>query len=178
MPEPGTDPHVLQADHHPTPFTAAEIRDASRPGRTVRRVVEAAGEPTVTRVQRWLHVDEEGGSGLAIVQDADHETIDRQPFRSRWLDLQRHASMPMATTTIDEVVLDSPMGPLDCLRYTRLDGDAVDVFWFARSMPGMPVRTERVEGGRVTERVTMVANEVLPLSPDDLVDEHGANEAG
>jgi hypothetical protein len=154
------DPHVLHPDHHPTPFTAAEIRDASGPGRTVRQLIEVEGEAPLTRVLQWVDVDEEGATGLVYGIGPKGGRLHPKRWRSRWLELQHHASMPIETTTIDEVVLDSPMGPLDCLRYTRRDGDATDVFWFARAMPGMPVRTERVQGGHLVERVTVLANEL------------------
>jgi hypothetical protein len=154
------DPHVLEPGHHPTPFTAAEIRAASRAGRTVRQVIEVDGEPPVTRVQQFIDVDDEGATRLVYDVRGDQRRRDAKRSRSSWLDLQRHASMPIDTTTIDDVLLDTPMGRLDCLRYTTIDGDAVETFWFARSMPGMPVKTERSEHGRVVERVTMVANEV------------------
>ena len=157
------DPHVLQPGHHPTPFTAAEIRAASRPGRTVRQRIEVDGEPTVLRIQQWQSVDDEGGTGLAGTLQADGSWTDVRRTRSTWLALQRHASMPIATTTIDEVTLDSPMGPLACLRYTALDGDVIDTFWFARDYPGMPVMIERVGGGRVLERVTMLSSQVEPI---------------
>ena len=155
-----SDPHVMEPGHHPTPFTAAEIRDASGRGRTVRQLIEVEGEAPITRVLEWEDVDDDGATGLAYGLGPAGERLHPERWQSRWLDLQRHASMPIETTTIDEVVLDSPMGPLDCLRYTRRDGDATNVFWFARAMPGMPIRTERIEGGRVVERVTVLANEL------------------
>lgn len=160
------DPHVLEAGHHPTPFTAAEIRAASTPGKRITQVIEVAGEPPLTRVLQWTDVDEEGGTGLSYTIDADGNRSEVRRSRSTWLVLQHHASMPVATTTIDEVVLDSPLGPLDCLRYTRVDGGAVDIFWFAREFPGMPVQTERSERGRVVERVTMVERDMAPV-PDE-----------
>ena len=157
------DPHVLEPGHHPTPFTAAEIRAASRPGRTVRQRIEIDGEPTNERVQQWLTVDDEGATRVVATVGADGGWRDVRQSRSTWLELQGHASMPIETTTIDEVTLDSPMGALDCLRYTTLDGDAVQTFWFARAYPGMPVMTERAENGRVVERVTMLSSKVEPI---------------
>jgi len=154
------DPHVLEPGHHPTPFTAAEIRDASARGRTVRQLIEVEGEAPVTRVQQWVDVDGEGATRLVYAVGPKGERLEPRRSRSTWLELQRHASMPIETTTIDEVVLDSPMGPLDCVRYTTRDGAATEIFWFARAQPGMPVRTERVEDGRVVERVTMLASEL------------------
>jgi hypothetical protein len=158
-----SDPHILRPDHHPTPFTAAEIRQASQVGRTVRQVVEVEGEPTVTRILRWIEADADGATGLVVVLDEAGTRVDEGRARSTWLELQGHASMPIETTTVDEVILESPMGPLECLRYTAVRGDAIDTFWFARTMPGMPVRTERVRAGRVVERTTVIANEVEPL---------------
>ena len=157
------DPHVLQEGHHPTPFTAAEIRAGSQRGRTVRQRIEVDGEPVVLRVQQWLTVDDEGATRVVATVGADGGWRDVRQSHSTWLALQGHASMPIATTTVDEVTLDSPMGPLDCLRYTTLDGDAVETFWFARAYPGMPVMTERAENGRVVERVTMLSSKVEPI---------------
>jgi hypothetical protein len=142
------DPHVLRPDHLPTPFTAAEIRDGCPPGRTVRAlVVEGHGEPYV-HVTRFVAGDADGAE-----QDAWTETPDGRRLteprrrRSTWLEFQRHASMPVASTTIERETIDIPAGRYDCLRYTRTDGDSVDTFWFATTAPGMPLRfEERVRG--------------------------------
>ena len=137
------DPHVLRPDHHPTPFTADEIRLGCRAGRTVRSlVVEGGAEPYVA-VTRFVSVDAEGA-------DTDHwtETPDGrrvtgpERHRSTWLEFQGHASMPAARTEITEETLDIPAGRYDALRYTRHDGDTVSTFWFAMSSPGMPLRFE------------------------------------
>jgi hypothetical protein len=156
------DPHVLEAGHHPTPFTAAEIRDGSAVGLTLRLRVEEAGTPAWTQVTRFVAVDAEGADRLSHRVAADGSTSEPGHDRSRWLDLQRHASFPATATTIEKVVADTPMGPLACLRYTVIDGDAIATFWFARSMPGMPIRTERTEGGRVVESVEMLSRAVEP----------------
>src|SRR5262245_46452023 len=97
-----TDPHVLEAGHHPTPFTAAGIRAASPPGMRITQVIEAASQPPFTRVLQSTGVDEEGGTGLFYTIDADGNRSEIRRTRSIWLELQRHASMPVATTTIDE----------------------------------------------------------------------------
>jgi hypothetical protein len=157
------DPHLLHPDHHPTPFTADEIRAGSPLGRTVRQRVEEKGEPATTRVQQYVAVDEDSGTRLVFTLAADGTREDVRRSRSTWLELQGHASMPMATTTIDEVRIETPMGPLDCLRYTAVDGDEVETFWFARAIPGMPVQTERRVSGEVVERVTMLSSGIEPL---------------
>ncbi|MBM7784105.1 hypothetical protein [Tenggerimyces flavus] len=155
------DPRQLEPDHLPTPFTAAEIRDASPPGKTVRVLVESDGEGPYLTVTRYDSCDSEGAIRQAWQESPEGIRLSEpQEFQSAWLDLQAHASFPVATTTRDEVELDTPFGRLDCLRYVRRDGDDVDTFWFARSMPGMPVRMESATGGRVVDRRTQQSNEI------------------
>ena len=157
---PAVDPHVLEPGHAPTPFTAAEIRAANPVGLTIRLRVEVAGEGAWTRVTRTVEADEDGASRVSQRIEDDGAVSEAQASRATWLELQAHASFPAVDTAIDEVTLDTPMGSLDCLRYTVTDGDAVDTFWFARSIPGMPVRTERAEGGRVVQTVAMLSKAV------------------
>ena len=168
------DPHVLEAGHHPTPFTAAEIRAASPPGTLITQVIEASGEPPLTLVRQWTEVDDEGGTGVSYTIDADGARSEVRHSRSNWLDLQRHASMPVATTTVEEVVLDSPLGRLDCLRYTRVEDEGtVSTFWFARAYPGMPVQTERSEKGTVVARTKIVARDLAPVPDEGSLPESG-----
>ena len=77
-----------------------------------------------------------------------------------WLDLQAHASFPAAQTTIEPEALDTPMGTSTCLRYTVREGATVDTFWFAKELPGMPVKSTTEQEGRLTSTVTMVRNSV------------------
>jgi hypothetical protein len=55
--------------------------------------------------------------------------------------------------------IEIPVGTLDCLRYTLIDGETMQTFWFATTAPGMPVRFTTQEAGRVTSTVTMVADD-------------------
>jgi hypothetical protein len=64
--------------------------------------------------------------------------------------------MPAATTHVDEETIEIPAGTFDCLRYTRAEGDALDVFWFARSEPGAPVRLEMLIGGQPVYSYTTI----------------------
>jgi hypothetical protein len=64
--------------------------------------------------------------------------------------------MPLDATAIEPVTIDVPMGRFEGLRYTRTDGDNVDTFWFALSLPGAPVRIEsRVAGDLVFSSVAI-----------------------
>jgi hypothetical protein len=142
------DPHLLRPDHLPTPFTAAEIRAASLPGRTVRSLLIEPGADPYVRVTRFASGDADGGERESWTEAPDGRRL-TEPERERatWLELQEHASMPADDTRIDPETIDIPAGHYDSLRYTRVDGETVDTFWFAISAPGMPLRFEqRVEG--------------------------------
>jgi hypothetical protein len=151
---------VLRRDHAPTPFTASEIRDGCPQGRTIGLLIEAAGAAPHRRTNRFVECDEKG----AVVERTRFDMGGRplgqlERARSTWLEMQGHASTPAHLTTIDPSVLESPMGPLDCLRYSVVDGEEVETLWFARSLPGMPVRTETRRAGELVLTVTMTSNE-------------------
>jgi hypothetical protein len=153
------DAHIVRDGHAPTPFTADEIRGGCPAGRTAGVLVEPAhGEPFI-RVTRFVDANADGA-----VEEFTRLTPDGHPIdgpetdRSTWAELQGHASFPSGQTTIEPEVLHGPLGRLDCLRYTVVDGSSVRTFWFARALPGMPVKVVTEEAGRVTMTVTMVAN--------------------
>ena len=161
-----SDPHLLHRDHLPTPFTADEIRAGCQPGRTIRLLVVEPNAAPKVRVTRFVSADANGAE-----QDSWEETPDGTPLtvpqrgRSMWLDLQRHASFPAATTERTEEEIEIPAGRFDCLRYTNDEGEAVRTFWFARSVPGMPLRfEERVDGDLV---FSSTAIENIPAIQDD-----------
>jgi hypothetical protein len=76
---------------------------------------------------------------------------------STFLELQQHASMPSAATSVEPVEIDIPMGRFDGLQYTRAQGDMVDTFWFALARPGAPVRIESRVGGEVVFSSTAIS---------------------
>ena len=151
------DPHVLGPDQAPTPFTADEIRDACPSGRVgVLRVTEADGT-TSHRAYRFLEAGPEGVRFGGSPSDPQGEPLG--PLRDRvctWLELQGHASYPAAATRIEEDEVDVPAGLLDCLRYTVEDGGEVSTMWFARSIPGPPVKVVETVDGRVTQTTELV----------------------
>jgi len=153
------DPHVLRRDHLPTPFTAAEIRDASRGGRTVRSLIVQPGMEPYVRVTRFVSGDAEGGDRESWTETPDGRRLgEAERERATWLELQEHASMPASITRIDNEAIDIPAGHYDCLRYTRVDGDSVDTFWFATSAPGMPLRFEKRVRGELVYSSTAIEN--------------------
>ncbi|MEO8470037.1 MAG: hypothetical protein ABI573_10270 [Chloroflexota bacterium] len=145
-----TDPLQLRPDHLPTPFSADEIRIGCPPGRTVRSLVrEAEGDPYLG-MTRFVTGDAEGAD-----QEFWRETPDGirltepQRRRSTWLEFQGHASMSSATTEITEEDIEIPAGHFAYVRYTRTEGDSVSAFWFAMAAPGLPMKFEMREAGRL-----------------------------
>lgn len=151
------DPHRLRPDHLPTPFTAAEIRDATRPGHTLRLRLEASGDEPVERVTRFVETDDEGAVQESQRFNAAGEPLEEPSWRrSSWLDFQSHASFPAATTTRGEEPIDLAFGRFDAWRYTVVEENREERYWFARDLPGMPVRTEDWEAGELRFSMTML----------------------
>jgi len=153
----------LDPNHLPTPFSAAEIAAACRPGRTLRYQIERAGQPPVVRVSRYVETDTTGG-----VQESWEEPLDGRRLteptqeRSTWLDLQRHASFDAATTARDDETIEIPAGTFDCYRYARTDEKGTWRFWFAMSLPGQPVRFEGRIGDEQIVSATLLENSAAP----------------
>jgi hypothetical protein len=158
-----SDPHILAPGRAPTPFTAEEIRRGCPRGRTIRLLVEPHGADPFVRVNRFVETDVEGST-----VEKTRFTIDGEPMgaaeqeRTTWLELQEHASFPADQTEIRPETIETPLGVLDCLRYTVADGEAVDTFWFARAAPGMPILFMSEEGGVVTSLVTVIEDRRNP----------------
>ena len=152
-----TDPHVLQPGHAPTPFTADEIRAGCPSGRNIHVLVEPADAEPYLRVIRFINT-----KGAGAEQEVQNFTRNGEPhgpagrLRSSWSDLQSHASFPASNTVIDDDEIEVPAGRFDCVRYTVTDGRTVDTFWFARALPGMPVKVVSQQGGRMTTVMTML----------------------
>jgi hypothetical protein len=147
----------LQQDHLPTPFSAAQIRDASRPGRTVRSLIVRSGAEPVVRVHRFISGDADRGIGESWTETpAGDRLTEPERDESNWLELQGHASMPADRTRIEEETFEIPAGRFEGWRYTRTDDDGVSVFWFARSAAGMPLRYEVQAGGEVVFSSTVL----------------------
>ncbi|MGW8482420.1 hypothetical protein ACWGJP_04735 [Microbacterium sp. NPDC055903] len=157
---PDSDAHLLGPGLLPTPFTAGEIRGAARGGKTIRMLVEAPGEASLIRVNRFRDADDEGATLERWVSGPDR-VVDGAVSRSRvtWRELQAHAAFDADRTVLSTQTLDLPIGRVECLKYEVHGEDArVETFWFSVMHPGMPVRYEvPVDGG--VRRTTVIAIE-------------------
>ncbi|HWL44040.1 MAG TPA: hypothetical protein VNQ73_13950 [Ilumatobacter sp.] len=143
-------------EYLPTPFTAEQIRDASR-GRRVRTITEAPDTEPVEQVTEFAEWETDGATMRSCVLDTDGQPVG-EPTESRasWEDLRRHALFPAADTLVAEEVIAHPLGELATLRYTLDAGDRQHVFWFATAFPGMPVRYQTFVDGQLLSATTVV----------------------
>jgi len=157
MAAPTEDPRVVQPGHAQTPFTADEIRQGCRAGRTIGLLVEPPDADPFVTINRFVTVDDEGADHETESLTMEGESMDPpSQLRTRWKEFQAHASFSAEQTEIQSEVLETPMGELQCKRYTVTDGPTSDTYWFAMDKPGMPVKVETMGPGGVTYRMTMI----------------------
>ena len=142
-----SDPHILREGDAPTPFTAVEIRDGCPAGRIVTSITSEDGQETVSTTT-FVEVAQYG----AVLE------IDGSQHRVKWTDLQMHASFPEADTLIREETITTGLGTFECLLYEVNRADEVHRFWFARDLPGMPIKRETVAAETVVSTTTVVSN--------------------
>jgi len=152
------DPHILGPGLLPTPFTADEIRTRCPNGRVIRMRIEREGELVGWRTNRFAGGDGEGATLESRRFDAGGNPIgELEADRVTWAEIQAHASFEAERTTREPETIETPMGLLDCLHYRRAEDDgSTSDFWFARAMPGMPIRYRNVLDGRITSDVIVV----------------------
>jgi hypothetical protein len=147
----------------PPPFTAEQIRDATKVGRTYRFAMRQ-GEQTATVTMRFTAVSAERATIERSVTDASGNALDQGTDEATWADLVDHASYPADATEITETTVEVPAGKFDALLYTVTadqDGKAfVSRMYFAKSLPGAPVKAEITVGDQ-----SMLSMELLEHTP-------------
>ena len=114
---------------------------------------EAAGEPDRVDVTLFVKTDDQG----ALLESNGQE------HRVTWRELQGHASFPAGVTSINEDVVEIPLGRMECLSYRVVSDDVVSTFWFAKERPGMPVLFTTESNGAVLSTTFVIADEISPL---------------
>jgi peptide deformylase len=140
-------------EHPDSPFSAEQIRDATLPGRRYTWRVQADSQTTAIRALEFEAVDPEGAVLHSVEVDLDGEISQANTERvTTWSELESHAHFPVEHTAVSEAWVDVPAGAFDALVYTVSDeAGGATTFWFARDLPGAPVR---VETAGVEEAVT------------------------
>jgi hypothetical protein len=153
-----------QVDVAPYPYTVAEIRAGCPAGRVLEYRVEIAGAPPT--VERWTFTPTVNDSVdiMTTTFDADgKQTGEPTTENDKWTALHEHARFPRDATTISSESITLPIGTLDVQRYDvkqkGADGaETVKTVWFARSLPGPPVKIEVTKAGKPAMTMTMQAN--------------------
>jgi hypothetical protein len=146
----------------PRMFDAAQLREAFPAGTELRFRFELEGKPTVFEHWTWVT----STSTIAVVEsehlDADGKRM-APPERSpaTWQELADHGLFPADKTTIEDQELDSALGRRECRLYrveaTDAQGEPVTrTFYFAKDLPGPPIRFETWKNGRRIFRAEMI----------------------
>jgi hypothetical protein len=150
-----------EAGRAPTPFTAAQLRDASKAGRTFEFVVEKPDAPPFRTRMIFVLVSPERATIATSALDPEGKPAGQPELSdSTWDELRRHASFPKESTTIAEERNDTPAGSFDCQRYTVIeqtpDGELRRVLWFAKELPGPPVEIRVELRGELVSETTLL----------------------
>lgn len=154
-----------KADTAPTPFTAEQIREGCKTGRTITYVLERKGQAPVRRRTRFVDTDAEHATiETALIDAEDHVVGEPETKISSWEQLRSHAAFPKAATTVSDSLAVTPAGDFSCKRYvveeTTEDGKKQkSSYCFAKDMPGPPVEVEVELDGVLVLSMSLVKNE-------------------
>ncbi len=126
------------------PFSADEIRDATRPGRRYTFRQESQGNVTYNLME-FLNVGEDSLLMMTTQLNGEREPIGEPATKpATWAELESHAHFPRAHTTIEDAEIEVPAGTFACSLYTVAEPGAVMAqrYWFAKDLPGAPVKVE------------------------------------
>ncbi len=133
---------------YPAPFTAEQIRDATKNGRTYRYKVELPNKPAREYSITFRKVDE-GGAEIFAGSDSSK--------RMGWLAMQQQSEFPKDKVTTRDEKLKTPAGKFECIVY-EVAGDDGEVwtFYFAKKLPGAPVFFYAERNGKRLRTTTLV----------------------
>jgi hypothetical protein len=133
---------------YPAPFTAEQIRAATKNGRTYRYKVELPNTPPKEYAITFRNVD---AAGVEVAQSGT------TPKRMAWLTLQQHAEFPKDRTSTHGEKLKTPAGKFECVVYeVHGDDDEIWTYFFAKKLPGAPVFFYAERRGKRLRTVTLV----------------------
>jgi len=145
----------------PFPYTAEQIRDASPLGRVFRHRIVENGAVNIAET-RFVAVDATTATFETIVSDeAGKQLAPPQRATATWDELRHHASYPAAATTVEDAAIDTPAGHFECMKYVvrrpHEDGrPSVTIAYFAKQLPGPPVRMIVEAGGAIIGELTLI----------------------
>jgi hypothetical protein len=133
---------------YPAPFTAEQIRDATKNGRTYRYKVEVPDKPTKEYTVTFRNVDQAG---------AEVHSGSGTPKRLGWIALQQQEEFPKDRVQTRDEKLKNPAGKFECVVYQVIgDKDEIWTYYFAKKLPGAPVFFYCERHGKRLRTVTLV----------------------
>ena len=147
---------TVDAGDAPYPYTVDEIRSGCHERIVVSRM--KAGQPA-TR-ERWTFGDVDADTARITTTPLDaegKETGTPATETVKWADLHEHARFPLAKTTLTEESVTIPAGTFVAARYFVRDGETTKTYWFARELPGPPVKLVVMKGAELVMVMTMTA---------------------
>jgi hypothetical protein len=148
----------------PTPYTAEQIRDATKVGRTYEFVIEKPDAPPERLRMKFVAVTAQGTTVESVPLDGTGKPTGKvERGDSTWAELRDHAKYPKAGTTIEEATTITPAGTFTCKRYTVVEqkpaGEARTVACFASDLPGPPVELRKEMGGQLVMTMSLLRHE-------------------
>jgi hypothetical protein len=134
-------PAPAAEENAPTPYTAQQLHDASRVGRTYDFLFEEPGKAAVHHVIQFLDVNDQSTTlRTSYLGEQGQEVKPALDQRATWDELLHHAMFPRSLVLIQAEQVTVPAGTFDCLVYVvhKADG-TVNRFDFAKNLPGPPV---------------------------------------
>jgi hypothetical protein len=141
----------------PPPFTAEQIHGATAPGRTYRFEIANAGQPPVIRQVRFVEVTADNALVESTMESTSGERLGEPERKTEtWAGFVAHAAWPKDATTISEEPIEVPAGKFDAVLYTVREDGGITRAWFAKTLPGAPVRYVIEKDGVPVMTMTLV----------------------
>jgi hypothetical protein len=158
-PWPSADARRMRPEHAPTPFTADQIREACPVGRRSTFRVEMPGRAPFLQTFHFTAADAKGAEVTFTIRDEGGRMLgEPTTSKSAWRGFQSHASYPAEQTTITEGEETLPAGTFRGFLYRVEDAETSTEAFFARDLPGPPVRMVRSREGAVELSMTLVTS--------------------
>jgi hypothetical protein len=126
------------------PFTADQIRGATKVGRTYTWRVRSEGRSLLRKLVFTAVSDTEAITEAKNLTEEGAQIGEPQRSTTTWEGFVKHASWPADSTRITDERITVEAGEFDCMLYTvseQKDGKSIHTrAWFARELPGAPVR--------------------------------------
>ncbi|MBX3227022.1 MAG: hypothetical protein KIT84_41245 [Labilithrix sp.] len=143
-----SEPEAPKGPVYPAPFTAEQIRGATKNGRTYRYKVEMPSKPTKEYAITFRNVDD---GGAEVHSGGD------QSKRMSWNALQKQSEFPKDKTQTRDEKLKTPAGKFECIVYeVTMEEGEVWTFYFAKKLPGAPVFFYSERYGKRLRTTTLV----------------------